>query len=64
MLTNREKRRRVQELIRTPMASSSRPSPRDAFPSEPAAAAPGPAAGDALDLLDDDDDEAAPAPAP
>ena len=61
MLTNREKRRRVQELIRTPMASSSRPSPRDAFPSEPA---PGPAAGDALDLLDDDDDEAAPAPAP
>ena len=65
MLTNREKRRRVQELIRTPMASSSRPSPRDAFPSEPEAAAPGPAAGDALDLLDDDDDEvAAPAPAP
>ena len=65
MLTNREKRRRVQELIRTPMASSSRPSPRGAFPSEPEAAAPGPAAGDALDLLDDDDDEvAAPAPAP
>ena len=66
MLTNREKRRRVQELIRTPMASSSRPSPRGAFDSsEPEAAAPGPAAGDALDLLDDDDDEvAAPAPAP
>ncbi len=66
MLTNREKRRRVQELIRTPMASSSRPSPRGAFDSsEPAAAAPGPAAGDALDLLDDDDDEVpAPAPAP
>ena len=57
MLTNREKRRRVQELIRTPMASSSRPSPRGAFDSsEPEAAAPGPAAGDALDLLDDDDD--------
>ena len=66
MLTNREKRRRVQELIRTPMASSSRPSPRGAFDSsEPEAAAPGPAAGDALDLLDDDDDEVpAPAPAP
>ena len=66
MLTNREKRRRVQELIRTPMASSSRPSPRGAFgSSEPEAAAPGPAAGDALDLLDDDDDEVpAPAPAP
>ena len=34
------------------MASSSRPSPRGAFPSEPEAAAPGPAAGDALDLLE------------
>lgn len=62
MLTNREKRRRVQDLIRAP--ASSRASPRGAFNSTPRGPAPAPAADTALDLLLLDDDDVVPAPAP